>query len=62
VTARRLRTALHWTAVTAAALLFAQWGPFDGWQATATTGFIAAGVGLIGLATAPNINRKDVRP
>jgi hypothetical protein len=56
VTARQLRTALHWTAVTAAALLFAQWGPFDGWQATATTTVIAAGVGLIGLATAPHPN------
>jgi hypothetical protein len=50
----RLRAAAHWTTVTAVALLFAQWGPFDGWQATATTGFIAAGVGLIGLATAPH--------
>ncbi|MEV4861510.1 hypothetical protein [Streptomyces ossamyceticus] len=54
MTARRLRTAVHWTAVTTLALLFAQWGPFDGWQATATTTVIAAGVGLIGLATAPH--------
>jgi hypothetical protein len=54
VTARRVWAALHWTAVTTTALLFAQCGPFDGWQATATTAFIAAGVGLIGLATAPH--------
>jgi hypothetical protein len=54
VTARRLWAAFHWTAVTTLCLLFAQWGPFDGWQATATTTVIAAGVGLIGLATAPH--------
>ncbi len=50
----RLRTTAHWTAITVAALLFAQWGPFDGLYATATTAVIAAGVGLIGLATAPH--------
>ncbi|MBE4796186.1 hypothetical protein [Streptomyces caniscabiei] len=50
----RLRAVAHWSAITAFLLLFAQWGPFDGWQATATTGVIAAGVGLIGLATAPH--------
>lgn len=50
----RVGTACHWTTVTAAALLFAQWGPFTGWYATATTTVIAAGVGLIGLATAPH--------
>jgi tRNA1(Val) A37 N6-methylase TrmN6 len=55
-------TACHWTAVTVVALLLAQWAPFDGLYATAATTVIAAGVGLIGLAAAPNINRKDVRP
>ncbi|MEH0629886.1 hypothetical protein [Streptomyces stelliscabiei] len=50
----RLRTAVHWTAVTAFLLLFAQWGPFTGWYATATTTVIAAGVGLVGLAAAPH--------
>lgn len=50
----RLRAAAHWTAITAFLLLFAQWGPFDGLYATATTTVIAAGVGLIGLATAPH--------
>ncbi|MDX3516225.1 hypothetical protein PV755_46340 [Streptomyces caniscabiei] len=50
----RLRAACHWSAVTVTALLFAQWGPFDGLYATATTAVIAAGVGLIGLATAPH--------
>jgi hypothetical protein len=50
--------AVHWTVVTATALLFAQWGPFDGWQATATTTVIAAGVGLIGLATAPRLGAR----
>ncbi|MBD9723502.1 hypothetical protein [Streptomyces caniscabiei] len=49
----RLRAACHWSAVTVMALLFAQWGPFTGLYATATTTVIAAGVGLIGLATAP---------
>lgn len=51
---RRVWTALHWTTVTTTALLFAQWAPFDGLYATATTAVIAAGVGLIGLATAPH--------
>jgi hypothetical protein len=50
----RVWTALHWTAVTSIALLFAQWAPFDGLYATAATAVIAAGVGLIGLATAPH--------
>jgi len=50
----RLRAAAHWTAITITALLFAQWGPFTGLYATATTAVIAAGVGLIGLATAPH--------
>jgi hypothetical protein len=50
----RLRAAAHWTTVTAVALLAAQWSPFDGVYATATTAVIAAGVGLIGYATAPH--------
>lgn len=50
-------TAAHWTAVTVLALLFAQWAPFTGLYATATTTVIAGGVGLIGLAIAPP--RKD---
>lgn len=55
MTARRtVWTAVHWTAVTAFLLLFAQWGPFTGLYATATTAVIAAGVGLIGLAAAPH--------
>jgi hypothetical protein len=52
----RVGTACHWTAVTIAALLFAQAAPFTGLWATATTAVIAAGVGLIGLATAPHPN------
>lgn len=54
MTARRVGTACHWTAVTGVALLLAQASPFTGWYATATTAVIAAGVGLIGLATAPH--------
>lgn len=52
----RVGTACHWTAVTTITLLFAQASPFTGWYATATTTVIAAGVGLIGLATAPHPN------
>lgn len=51
---RTVWTALHWTTVTTVLLLFAQWGPFTGWYATATTAVIAAGVGLVGLAAAPH--------
>jgi hypothetical protein len=50
----RLRAVAHWSAITVFLLLFAQWGPFTGWYATATTTVIAAGVGLVGLATAPH--------
>jgi hypothetical protein len=55
VTARRtVWTVCHWTAVTAFLLLFAQWSPFTGLYATATTAVVAAGVGLVGLAAAPH--------
>lgn len=53
---RRLWTAAHWTAVTTIALAATQLAPFTGPYATASDLVIAAGVGLIGLATAP---RKD---
>lgn len=53
MTGRRVRAALHWAAVTAVAFLLAETAPFTGWHATATTAVIAAGVGLIGLATTP---------
>jgi hypothetical protein len=51
-------TALHWTTVTTVALLSAQWAPFDGLYATAATAVIAAGVGLIGIATAPHTGAR----
>jgi hypothetical protein len=50
----RVGTACHWTTVTTITLLLAQAAPFTGLYATATTAVIAAGVGLIGLATAPH--------
>jgi hypothetical protein len=59
VTVRRVVvTVAHWTTVTTIALLVTQTAPFDGWYATAATTGIAAGVGLVGLATTP---RKDTQ-
>jgi hypothetical protein len=55
---RTVWTACHWGAVTTIALLFAEAAPFTGLYATATTCVIAAGVGLVGLAVAPQ-PRKD---
>jgi hypothetical protein len=54
VTARRVRAAAHWAAVTLIALCAAQAAPFDGPYATASSTVIALGVGLIGYATAPH--------
>jgi hypothetical protein len=60
VTARRVVvTVAHWTTVTTIALLVAQTAPFDGWYATAATTGIAAGVGLVGLATTPRKGRTQ---
>jgi hypothetical protein len=58
MTARRtVWWACHWT-LTTIALLVTQAAPFDSWYATAATTGIAAGVGLVGLATTP---RKDTQ-
>jgi hypothetical protein len=54
VTVRRVWAAIHWTAVTALALAATQLAPFTGVYATASDLVIAAGVGLIGYATAPH--------
>lgn len=59
MTARRAWTAVHWTTVTAVILAATQLAPFTGPYATASDLIIAAGVGLIGLATTPH---KDHQP
>lgn len=53
MTARRVRTAAHWTAIATLALALAETTPFAGAYATFSDLVIAAGVGLIGLATTP---------
>lgn len=55
---RRLWTAAHWTAVTTVILAATQLAPFTGPYATASDLVIAAGVGLIGLAIAPQENTR----
>lgn len=54
-----LRLALHWTAVTtiAAVALFAANIPFTGTAAAVLGTFAAAGICLIGIATAPTIRK-----
>lgn len=54
----RLRRAAHWTALTLIALLAAEGVPFAGLHATATAAVIAAGVGLVGLAVAPQEDNR----
>ena len=51
MTARRVRAAAHWAAVTLIALCATEATPLDGWHASTV---IALGVGLIGYATAPH--------
>ncbi|MGJ5831362.1 hypothetical protein [Streptomyces ossamyceticus] len=54
MTARRAWTAAYWPTVLALALALAETTPFTGPYATASDFVIAAGVGLIGLATTPH--------
>lgn len=54
MTGRRVWTAAYWTTVLALALALAETTPFTGPYATASDLIIAAGVGLIGLATTPH--------
>jgi hypothetical protein len=58
VTARRVRAAVHWAAVTLLALCAVEAAPFDGPYATASSTVIALGVGLIGYATAPRLGAR----
>lgn len=51
-------TAAHWTAVATVALGIAQLAPFAGFYATATAAVIAACVGLVGLAAAPQEDHR----
>lgn len=60
MTGRRVRTAAHWPTVTAVAFLLAEASPLEGWHATASDFVIAAGVGLIGLATTPHTPKDSI--